>query len=127
MFADSFEDHIAALKNKDHQILKTDAPFEEKRHTAAFWYEGNAVKNLDTAWEQILNEEAPPNLEQRTFLKHFIARLKVEVFEMQMNTVNQSTQEPLLDLIHGFPGTGKSRLIMWVLSAYYELELDRNN
>ena len=126
MFADSFEDHIAALKNKDHQILKTDAPFEEKRHTAAFWYEGNAVKNLDTAWEQILNEEAPPNQEQRTFLKHFIARLKVEVFEMQMNTVNQSTQEPLLDLIHGFPGTGKSRLIMWMLSAYYELELDRN-
>ena len=26
MFSDSFEDHIAALKNKDHQVLRTDAP-----------------------------------------------------------------------------------------------------
>ena len=116
MFADCFEDHIAALKNKDHQVLKTDAPFEEKRHTAAFWYEGKAAQNLDTVFDKILKQEAPPNLEQRNFLKHFIARLKVEVFEMQMNTVNQSAQEPLLDLIHGFPGTGKSRLIMWILS-----------
>ena len=40
-----------------------------------------------------------------------------------MNTVNKSVEEPLLDLIHGFPGTGKSRLIMWTLPPRYELEL----
>ena len=125
MFADSFEDHIAALKNKDHQVLKTDAPFEEKRHTAAFWYEGNAANNLDIVFEKNLKQEEAPNLEQRNFLKHFMARLKIEIFEMQMNTVNQSVQEPLLDLIHGFPGTGKSRLIMWTLPPRYELELAR--
>ena len=125
MFADSFEDHIAALKNKDHQVLKTDAPFEEKRHTAAFWYEGNAANSLDIVFEKIVKQGEPPNLEQRNFLKHFMARLKVEVFEMQSNTVNQSVQEPLLDLIHGFPGTGKSRLIMWTLPSHYELELAR--
>ena len=125
MFADSFEDHIAALKNKDHQVLKTDAPFEEKRHTAAFWYEGNAANNLDIVFEKKMKQEEPPNLEQRNFLKHFMARLKIEIFEMQMNTVNQSVQEPLLDLIHGFPGTGKSRLIMWTLPPRYELELAR--
>ena len=39
-FAESFEDHIAALRNKDHQVLRTDAPFEEKRHAAALWFEG---------------------------------------------------------------------------------------
>lgn len=72
-----------------------------------------------------MKQEEPPNLEQRNFLKHFMARLKIEIFEMQMNTVNQSVQEPLLDLIHGFPGTGKSRLIMWTLPPRYELELAR--
>ena len=123
MFADSFEDHIAALKNKDHKVLKTDAPFEEKRHTAAFWYEGNAANNLDIVFEKILRQKEPPNLEQRNFLKHFMTRLKIEILEMQMNTVNKSVEEPLLDLIHGFPGTGKSRLIMWTLPPRYELEL----
>ena len=123
MFADSFEDHIAALKNKDHKVLKTDAPFEEKRHTAAFWYEGNAANNLDIVFEKILRQKEPPNLEQRKFLKHFMTRLKIEILEMQMNTVNKSVEEPLLDLIHGFPGTGKSRLIMWTQPPRYELEL----
>ena len=114
MFAESFEDHIAALKAKDHQVLRSDAPFEEKRHTAAFWFEGNKAKTLDDAFEMILQDEEGPNQEQKAFLVHFIKRLKIEVLEMQRNTVNTSEHEPLLDLIHGFPGTGKSRLIMWM-------------
>ena len=44
---------------------------------------------------------------------HFVQRLKLELREQQTNTVNQSDREPLLDLIHGFPGTGKSRVIAW--------------
>ena len=31
-----------------------------------------------------------------------------------MRKVNESADEPLLDLVHGFPGTGKSRLIHWM-------------
>ena len=33
---------------------------------------------------------------------------------MRRRTVNQAAKEPLLDLIHGFPGTGKSRVIAWM-------------
>ena len=44
---------------------------------------------------------------------HFVQRLKLELREQRTDTVNQSNREPLLDLIHGFPGTGKSRVIAW--------------
>ena len=33
---------------------------------------------------------------------------------MHTKTINTSDQEPLLDFIHGFPGTGKSVLIFWM-------------
>ena len=59
-------------------------------------------------------ENIKPNEEQEKFLRHFIRRLKIEILEMHTRTVNTSDQEPLLDLIHGFPGTGKSVLIFWM-------------
>ena len=41
-------------------------------------------------------------------------RLKVEWLEKQQGNVNQSPEEPLLDVVHGFPGTGKSAVIGWM-------------
>ena len=55
-----------------------------------------------------------PNEEQRIFLQHFVQRTKLEVVEQQRERVNESSDEPLLDLMHGFPGTGKSRVIRWM-------------
>ena len=40
--------------------------------------------------------------------------MKLERFEARAETVNTTKQDPLLDLIHGLPGTGKSRLISWL-------------
>ena len=61
-----------------------------------------------------MREKEKPNAEQENFLKHFVARLKLEVLEMQQRRTNEAEQEPLLDLIHGFPGTGKSAVIVWM-------------
>ena len=47
-------------------------------------------------------------------LKHFVQRMKLEMREARMNRVNEDPQEPLFDLIHGLPGTGKSRVIAWL-------------
>jgi len=48
------------------------------------------------------------------FLKHFVNRLKIEVLEKQQRTEEDSQAAPLLDLLHGLPGTGKSRVIAWM-------------
>ena len=38
----------------------------------------------------------------------------MEVLEVLQRRVGESAEEPLLDLIHGFPGTGKSKVIQWM-------------
>ena len=40
--------------------------------------------------------------------------LKLEIVEQQFQRISTSVEEPLLDLVHGFPGTGKSRVIQWM-------------
>ena len=57
--------------------------------------------------------EGHPNAEQQT-LEHLVRRLEVGVLEERQRTVGASRQEPLLDLVHGFPGTGKRRVITWM-------------
>ena len=63
---------------------------------------------------KIMHEKEKPNTEQQHFLKHFVAILKLEILEKQEGRTNEAEQEPLLDLIHGFPGTGKSAVIAWM-------------
>ena len=41
-------------------------------------------------------------------------RLKIELLEAIQRKVGQSQSEPLLDLIHGYHGTGKSKVIEWM-------------
>ena len=47
-------------------------------------------------------------------------RLKVDLLEKQNGNVNQSPGEPLLDVIHGFPGPGKSAIIGWMRTLMEE-------
>ena len=71
-------------------------------------------KHLDKVLEAILTLEGPPNTEQKAFLKNFVNRLKVELLETLQRSTESTIQEPLLDLVHGFPGTGKGKLIEWM-------------
>ena len=114
MFEDKFDEHIAALSEVRSTKNSSSAPFDEKRNAAATWNRNDASANLDTVMEEIRSRTEHPNTEQENFLKHFIARLKVEVMEQQQRTTNQTQTEPLLDLVHGFPGTGKSATIAWM-------------
>ena len=108
MFEDSFQDHIAALSTASAKADKFTAPFDEKRNAAANWNQPNAGNNIDTAMDKIMTAHDRPNREQEAFLRHFVRRLKLVVLEMQQGCINSTAEEPLLDLIHGFPGTGKS-------------------
>ena len=114
MYEDTFDEHIAALSESRSTKNSFSAPFDEKRNAAATWNRSDASSNLDTIMKEILSRKKPPNKEQAKFLKHFVTRLKVEVLEQQQRKINQTQNEPLLDLVHGFPGTGKSATIAWM-------------
>ena len=98
LYEDTYGDHLAALKNIQKIFL----------HATTRWlasYAGHPTQ------KGIL---VKPNTKQKEFLYHFLNRLKLEVLELQQHIVNAAPEEPLLDLIHGFPGTGKSELIKWM-------------
>ena len=59
-------------------------------------------------------EEEHLNTERVKFLSHFIERLKKEILEMHLEEVNVANTEPLLDLVHGLPGTGRSAVTKWM-------------
>ena len=108
MFEDSFQDHIAALSTASAKADKFTAPFDPERNAAANWNQPNAGNDLDATMDRIMTAQDRPNREQEAFLRHFSRRLKLIVLEMQQGRINSTAEEPLLDLIHGFPGTGKS-------------------
>ena len=50
-----------------------------------------------------------PNAEQSAFLRHFTTRLQLEAGEQRAGKINTARAEPLLDCVHGPPGTGSSK------------------
>ena len=115
MFEESCQDHLAALiacaKEKDTQ----DAPFDEKRDAAAsFNPAGYSATTIDSTLASIMASSKKPSEKQKEFLEHFVRRVKVEWLEKQQGKVNCNPGEPLLDVVHGFPGTGKSAVIGWM-------------
>ena len=114
MFEDNYGDHIDALTVSTKQRNLNTAPFDLARNEAANWNKDRASQSIDEVMTKIMSEKEKPNAEQENFLKHFVSRLKLEVLEMQQRRTNEAEQEPLLDLIHGFPGTGKSAVIAWM-------------
>ena len=114
MYSDKFQEHLDAKRSAKPISATWTAPFHEERNAAATWHRQDASTTLDKVLTAILQEKEAPNAQQHSFLKHFIRRLKLEILEMQQRTTERSSQEPLLDLTHGFPGTGKSKLIKWM-------------
>lgn len=113
MYANSIEEHKAARRAMRRDQAKRVEPFDRERNAAAVWVSSKTGHTLDEVLRNIQNQDEHPTAEQMAFLVHFVQRLKLELREQQTNTINQSASEPLLDLNHGFPGTGKSRVIGW--------------
>ena len=106
MYADSLDEFIAAKRQlkKDKDLCT--APFNAKRNAAGIWHRPAGEQWIDKVLADISNEEAAPNAQQLSFLQSFAQRLKLELLENLQNSIGASLQEPMLDCIQGYPGTG---------------------
>ena len=77
------------------------------------WQNKAKSSTLDTVLEDICARREAPNSEQLHLLETFVLRMKTERLEEIAHKKLQST-DPLFDIIHGYPGTGKSRVIAWL-------------
>jgi len=121
MFEDTFQEHLSALAVRGRNSSICEAPFDEKRDAAAtFNAADHSTTTIDQAMASITSSSKKPKQKQLEFLEHFVRRLKVEWMEKHQCTINVNPDEPLLDLIHGFPGTGKSAMIAWMRQVMEE-------
>ena len=121
MFEETFQEHLSALAVRGRNSSICEAPFDEKRDAAAaFNAADHSTTTIDQAMASITSSLKKPNQKQLEFLEHFVRRLKVEWLEKHQGTINETPEEPLQDLIHGFPGTGKSAMIGWMRQVMEE-------
>ena len=87
-------------------------------------------QRLETWLEQLLLEKEKPNTKQLQVLKAVKDRLLLEVQlenegpelrrKHQPHLFSTDSEEPIRALIHGLPGTGKSRVITWIRRMFME-------
>ena len=66
-------------------------------------------------------EDEPPDEDQWRVIQEVIDRCYVEYREEKADRVNKDNAEPTRGLTHGFPGTGKSQIIKWVMRFFDEV------
>ena len=117
MYADTFEEHLHALTVKEAIVKKKYSPLQPPMPAAAEFTPAVQVhQGLDAVLSTILRgqrreggEVVTPNAEQSAFLRHFTQRLQLEAGEQRAGKINTARAEPLLDCVHGPPGTGFSK------------------
>ena len=117
MYADTFDDHLRALTVKEASVKKKFSPLQPPMPAAAAFTPAVQVqRGLDAVLSTILQgqwseggELLKPNRVQSAFLRHFTARLQLEAGEQRAGRINTARAEPLLDCVHGLPGTGASK------------------
>ena len=99
----TFEEHLRDLVKKP-AVTKASGPYGMHLDVRAV-YEPGADCNVNNVLADILrgegNPAVMPNERQKAFLKHFVARLSEEAASPEV-----CRSEPLLDCVHGPPGTG---------------------
>ena len=115
-----------AANYKQHKLNKCKKQ-EEAQHTQPFrgptapkvsFYASTDARNIDEWLAEVKRrKEVKPTAEQFAILKGVTRRIKYEMRrEQAAESLPQPDDEPMLDLIHGLPGTGKSEVIAWPVS-----------
>ena len=62
-----------------------------------------------------------PNAEQLSVLEKVAARVERECLEERAELTASSNEDPLPQVVHGLPGTGKNRVIAWIGELFVDV------
>jgi len=123
-----------AMHATQHTHTRT-APFSGATQPMAISHQQDYKVKFDAWFQRLCQEKEQPTTEQITVLKRVRDRLLTEVELLTAprhtrNAVNSQNlkgqvhdprEEPLRGLIAGCPGTGKSRVIKWIIRLFVEV------
>ena len=116
------EEHLKARHLRGKEEQKDDGPFSGDTAPRAQLYPSKANTNLEAWFTTLMSkpQSERPNAEQLAFLRGVKERLLIEIREERARSQAKSKNEPMLDLLHGLPGTGKSRVVAWLRQLFEE-------
>ena len=117
MHFNSVAAHLAA-KNSVEEEGDAAFPYREGNVPHATLYGTPPEDRLRRWLRELQGRKESPTAEQAAFLESLVERLVAEAREEQLQSQAKSASEPMLDMVHGVPGAGKSRLIAWVREAF---------
>ena len=114
---------VAQLRKDDAE--ERPAPFGGRTLPFAHMSVVDYGKRLDTWMQQVQALEEPPTHEQLAVLRKVCERVRREFVLLKEGLQlpknhprREEEEEPMRALIHGRPGTGKSRLIAWIQEMF---------
>ena len=119
MHGESATSHLQA-RRENHDKDEEVRPYAGATAPKAGLYKSTAARSIDDWIASVRREKNPPNAQQLAFLEALATRLKTEIAEELGDSKTKTKQEPLLDLVHGLPGTGKTRVIQWMRRLFEE-------
>ena len=122
-----------ALKAAEKLTVANDkrmAPFAEKTMPYAHLSLTEYGSRIDAFLRKLPMEDEPPTAEQQAILER-VARRVLREFrerhsppevesEVAAGTSPEAPEEPMLALVHGHPGTGKSKVLRWLRRLFTE-------
>ena len=106
------------------------APFEGRTPASAKYSSIDYVKLMRDWFARLQGDREPPNTEQLAVLHAVRDRILQEVIlsregpnlrkRLRATHTADAREEPLRGLCHGYPGTGKSKVIKWIIRLFTE-------
>ena len=112
---DALEQHVKEQKTERQ------APFDHATDPSSKLLHTDYVEKLNLWFATLSKEKEVPNPEQMVVLQSVRDRLLTEVELSAVGCKREDPrEEPMRGLIHGLPGTGKSRVIQWIIRMFTE-------
>ena len=109
-------------KSKKREEPPQQHPFRGATAPKVNLYASAAILSMDTWLAEIQRREpVKPNAKQFAIVAIVARRIKYEMLQEQAPVPGPRAddEEPMLDLIHGLPGTGKSEVIVWLKELFH--------
>ena len=121
------KDSLAAAAAAVKLDTQRPVPFADRTQPFAHLSTREYGERMNIWLDRVATEATPPTPEQLQVLRRVAARVLQEfrdekvgeaIQQSAQDTVDDEAQEPLRGLVHGLPGTGKSRVIAWLRSLF---------
>ena len=113
----AFKEHCAAWSTPHLEEDDCVRPYSAGKHYHMLRY----VHRLDSWLSAFRKRPCRPNDDQFKFLQALGQRLCTEARNEANDSLRETKEEPMFDLIHGIPGSGKNDLISWVREMFEEV------